>query len=115
MSTTRLNAFAVIAALAVSVFVFYGFGLNHPDPAAARAAMLSTGKQACFKDARADSRNTLIADAKLVALCGCVVDRSVGALTDAELQTTIGGVSVAERMPMKLQAANSACKGALLD
>jgi hypothetical protein len=115
MSTTRLTAMAVIAALAVSVFIFYRFGLNQPDAPTPRANILSTGKQACFKDARADSRNVLIDDAKLTAFCGCVMERSVGALSDAELQTTIGGASLGERMPMKLQAANSACKGILLD
>ena len=57
----------------------------------------------------------LIADAKLTAFCGCVMDRSVGALTGAELETATGGSSLADRMPMKLAAANRACKGALLD
>jgi hypothetical protein len=115
MSTTRLTAFAVIAALAVSVFIFFNFGLNDPDPATARASILVTGKQACFKDARADSRNILRSDATLTAFCGCVMDRSVGALTDAELRTPIGGSSVGERMPMKLRAANGACQGELRD
>jgi hypothetical protein len=115
MSTTRLTALAVIAALAVSVFVFYRFGFNNPDPAATRAALLHDGKQACFKDARGDSRNLLIPDAKLTAFCGCVMDRSVGALSDDDLRTTLGGASLGERMPLKLQAANSACKGELLD
>jgi hypothetical protein len=115
MANTRRAAIAIIAALAALVFVFYRYGFNHPDPAATRASVLTTGKQACFKDARADSRNTLVADAKLSAFCGCVMDRSVGALNDSELQTTIGGASLGERMPMKLQAANRACKGELLD
>jgi len=115
MTKTRQAALAAIAALAVFVFVFYRFGFNNPDPTALRATLLSTEKAACFKDARTDSRNVLIADAKLAAFCGCVVDRSVGALTDADLQTATGGSSLADRMPMKLAAANRACKGELLN
>jgi hypothetical protein len=115
MSTTRLTALAVIAALAVSAAIFFGFGLNNPNAATTRAGILGAGKKACFKDARADPRNVLLPDAKLTAFCGCVMDRSVGALTDEELRTTIGGASVGERMPMKLQAANISCKGELLD
>jgi hypothetical protein len=115
MSATRLSALAVIAALSVFVFVFYRFGFNDPDPASLRATLLVTEKAACFKDARADSRNVTIPDAKLTAFCGCVVDRSVGALTDADLQTATGGSSLADRMPMKLAAANRACKGELVN
>ncbi len=116
MRNTRMTAIAGIVMLAAVVGLTYTYRDHWPDPAASRNTIASTGKQACFNDARADERNTLVSDAKVKAFCACTLDRVVATMSDEDAQRASGNTLVlSTMMRAKLPAANASCKSHLLD
>jgi hypothetical protein len=86
------------------------------DPVVIRNHMASAGKQACFSDARADSRNVLIADDKLRAFCSCTVDTAVGSMSDADArEAAVNTLVMSTAMRTKLADANRSCRGQLVN
>ncbi len=116
MRNTRLTAIGGIVLLAAIVGGTYTYRDNGSDPASSRNTIASTGKQACFNDARADPRNTLVSDANLKAFCACTLDQVVTSMSDKDaLEASHNTLVLSTTMRAKLPAANASCKSHLLD
>jgi hypothetical protein len=115
VNQTRLAALAAIVVLAGGAAVYFCQQASQ-DPVVIRNHMATSGKQACFSDARADQRNVLIPDDKLHAFCSCTVDTAVGSMSDADTrEAAVNTLVMSTAMHTKLAAANRSCRGELVN
>ncbi len=115
MSQTRVAAMAAIVLLAAGAALYF-YRQASQDPVVIRNHMATTGKRACFSDARADSRNLLIPDEKLHAFCSCTVDMAVGGMSDADTrEAAVNTLVMSTAMHGKLADANRRCRGQLVN